>query len=75
MTHTDNKLPFNAETWPRDAKAPERFLCAPKHPKPDGATGPWSHTSTVDNGECAEGCCDKYKCLDCGARWRVEVAQ
>lgn len=71
---------FNAETWPLDQKAidlgrGERFLCTPDRPKPKGAPGRWSHTGAVDDGECSEGCCDDYKCTDCGETWRIEAAQ
>lgn len=30
------------------------------------------HPEPVDDGECWEGCCDRYRCPDCGARWKVE---
>jgi len=62
------------ENWPRDP-ANGRYLCAPEHPMPNGAPGQWSHTNVVSDGECADGCCDFYKCKDCGHRWRVEVPQ
>jgi transposase-like protein len=26
-----------------------------------------------DAGECAEGCCDKWRCTDCKRTWLVEV--
>ncbi len=31
-----------------------------------------SHKNAEIVGGCAEGCCDDYKCPDCGKRWRVE---
>lgn len=68
-------MEFNAETWPRDEKATHRFLCAPAHPMPKGAPGQWSHTNAQDDGECYDGCCDDFKCADCGHTWRVECAQ
>lgn len=57
--------------WPRDP-ANGRLLCAPQRPMPKGASGQWSHTSLVLDGSCDEGCCDDFKCNDCGATWRVE---
>lgn len=69
-----NETVFDPETWPRDLLS-GRFWCHPEHPMPKGAPGQWSHTGVVDDGECYEGCCDDYKCTDCGHRWRVECAQ
>lgn len=73
---------FDEETWPRDPQAPHRFLCTPTQPMPRGASmtlagirRQWTHTGTVSDGECFEGCCDDYKCVDCGMTWRVECAQ
>lgn len=64
-----------ADNWPRDP-ANGRFLCTPIQPMPEGPIqGLWSHTSVVSDGECSEGCCDYYKCKDCGHSWRSEVAQ
>lgn len=71
---TKPALTFDPATWPRDPKAPQRFLCSPDHPMPKGSTGQWSHTNPRDNGECSDGCCDDYKCADCGHTWRVECA-
>lgn len=31
------------------------------------------HPHAKDIGSCAEGCCDKYACPDCGRRFLVEV--
>jgi hypothetical protein len=66
--------PETLDEWPRDP-ANGRYLCAPAHPMPKGAPGHWSHTNPVDDGGCSEGCCDDYKCKDCGHAWRVEAAQ
>jgi hypothetical protein len=30
------------------------------------------HYVTEGDGKCSEGCCDKYRCLDCGAIFLVE---
>lgn len=61
--------------WPIDP-ASGRYLCAPAHPMPGGPIqGTWAHTTVVSDGECSEGCCDYFKCKDCGHSWRVEVAQ
>lgn len=40
-----------------------------------GVRRQWVHMGAVDDGECPEGCCDDYKCVDCGHTWRVECAQ
>jgi hypothetical protein len=47
------------------------------------AADPWTpakaqralHPDAVDDGECAEGCCDYLKCPHCGHRWRQELPQ
>lgn len=33
------------------------------------------HPNTIDAGACAEGCCDKFACPDCGTRFTVEAPQ
>jgi hypothetical protein len=63
-----------ASDWPRDP-ANGRLLCSPARPMPHGAKGSWAHTNVVGDGGCSEGCCDDYKCTDCGATWRVEAAE
>jgi len=69
---TAPNAPMSADSeWPRDP-ANGRLLCTPQRPMPKGAAGLWSHTSVVLDGGCDEGCCDDFKCTDCGARWRVE---
>ncbi len=52
-----------------------RQTCSPEHPMPAGDTGRWQHTNVIDDGECLGGCCDYFKCLDCGHRWREEVPE
>ena len=42
---------------------------------PKGADGNWEHQGAKWVGECYDGCCDDYKCEDCGHEWRVEAAQ
>ena len=40
------------------------------------AVGPrYVHPNAVSTGECYEGCCDDYKCPDCGTEFRVEAPQ
>lgn len=34
-----------------------------------------NHPDARDDGECYEGCCDFYKCPNCGLRFRVEANQ
>lgn len=48
---------------------------SPENPMPKGATGRWAHTNVVGDGTCSEGCCDDWKCVDCGHQWREECAQ
>ncbi len=31
------------------------------------------HARRITAGGCSEGCCDDYRCLDCGIVFRVEV--
>lgn len=68
---TTNHKDESLANWPID-QANGRFLCSPDHPMPKNASGQWSHTNYVSDGGCYEGCCDDYKCKDCGATWRVE---
>lgn len=28
--------------------------------------------SLVDDGDCGQGCCDDFKCIECGYRFRME---
>ena len=51
-----------------------RLVCSPEHPMPQGAAGRWEHTNVEDAGECLDGCCDYYRCKDCGHTWRQKVA-
>lgn len=39
------------------------------------AAGECQHPNAVDDGECNEGCCDCYRCPDCGERWKEEAPQ
>lgn len=52
-----------------------RWICTPETPMPKGADGQWEHQDTEDAGECSDGCCDYYRCLNCGLRFKVEVAR
>lgn len=53
-----------------------RLYCAPAHPMPAGASGRWTHSDVVEEGDgCADGCCADYLCRVCGKRWRAELAQ
>lgn len=66
--------PVNLADWPRDP-ASRRLLCTYERPMPKGARGGWAHSSVVSVGGCHEGCCDDYRCTNCGHEWRVEVAE
>lgn len=50
----------------------ERIDCrtVTERPLPKGR---YVHPNAVDDGGCSEGCCDDYKCPDCGTSWRVEA--
>jgi hypothetical protein len=39
-----------------------------ERPLPEGPF--YKHPNAYVEGECYEGCCDKYHCPDCGTRWR-----
>ena len=52
-----------------------RQICSPEHPMPKGDPGRWAHTNVEDAGECSDGCCDYFRCKDCGHHWKEEVAQ
>jgi hypothetical protein len=49
--------------------------CTKEQPMPKGAPGRWEHEGAKNDGECSDGCCDYYRCVDCGHWWRQEVAQ
>lgn len=66
--------PSDMTNWPRDP-ASQRYLCSPEHPMPANATGQWAHTNVEDAGECSRGCCDIWRCKDCGYKWNEEVAE
>jgi hypothetical protein len=42
---------------------------------PKGAEGHWEHAGWHVVGECLQGCCDRYKCRDCGKELLCEVPQ
>lgn len=33
----------------------------------------YSHPNATSPGDCAEGCCEHYRCPDCGTAWKQEV--
>lgn len=53
----------------------ERYVCT--------AAAPWSkekgkwaqHPDAKSDGECANGCCDYWKCPNCGLRFKTEVCE
>lgn len=54
--------------------ADDRYTCT--------AEAPWTpekgrslHPDAKTDGECFDGCCDFYKCPNCGLRWRQELPQ
>lgn len=52
----------------------ERYKCTPEAPWTPNKD-PAVHPDAKGDGECYEGCCDYYKCPNCGHRWREEQAQ
>ncbi len=53
----------------------ERQACSPEHPMPKNAPGRWEHTNVREIGDCMDGCCVDYQCMDCGHSWREELPQ
>ena len=51
------------------------YVCTKESPWSPEKDTPCQHPDAVDDGECSEGCCDYYKCPNCGLRFRVEVPQ
>lgn len=49
-----------------------RYVCSTRHPWVPGTIGPVIHPGALDDGECGDGCCDRFRCPRCGAQWRVE---
>lgn len=48
-----------------------RYVCTKEHPwTPD--KGHAIRPDAVDDGGCYEGCCDDYRCPNCGTKWRTE---
>jgi hypothetical protein len=45
-------------------------IASPISPAPTKKECP--HHNVVDIGECAQGCCDKYRCLDCGKIFYID---
>lgn len=65
-----------ANTMEREQKSGIQInRCTPSNPMPKGAPGRWEHVRATDDGECSQGCCDYWKCPDCGHTWKTEVGQ
>lgn len=60
--------------WPTEVTS-KRKICSPEHPMPKGAGGRWAHTNVIETGECSDGCCAYYRCLDCEHEWEEELPQ
>lgn len=52
-----------------------RQRCTNESPMPKDASGRWEHEGAECVGTCYKGCCDDFRCRDCGMEWRSEVAQ
>jgi len=50
----------------------ERIDCRTVEKVESGVGKLYVHPNATVVGDCAEGCCDDYKCPDCGTTWRVE---
>lgn len=57
----------------RDADG--RYICTRETPWSHSIPGRVVHPDAVDDGECFDGCCDYWKCPNCGHRWKTEVPQ
>lgn len=53
----------------------ERYVCTKAAPWDKAKGVRATHPDAEDVGECSDGCCDYYKCPNCGLRFTVEVAQ
>lgn len=53
----------------------DRYVCTADAPWTHDKGTPVQHPDAKDDGECADSCCDFYKCPHCGLRFRVEVAR
>lgn len=53
----------------------ERFICTKDDPWTKEKGTPAQHPDAVSDGECFEGCCDRYKCPNCGLRFTEEVPE
>lgn len=51
------------------------YICTKESPWDASKGTRVQHPDAVDVGECLDGCCDYYKCPNCGRRFTVEVAQ
>ena len=52
-----------------------RYVCTKEAPWTPDKGEPVQHPDAVDDGECSSGCCDYYRCPNCGLRFRVELPQ
>lgn len=50
-------------------------ICTEENPMPKGSAGRWQHSNVIEVGECLDGCCAYYKCLNCNHEWKQELPQ
>lgn len=62
-------------TQPKSEKPSERYVCTKLAPWRPELGVRAAHPDAVGDGECSDGCCDFYKCPNCGMPFRVEAAQ
>lgn len=53
--------------------ASERIDCRTVAERPLPVGPRYVHPNAITVGGCAEGCCDDYRCPDCGTEFRVEA--
>lgn len=53
----------------------ERYVCTKEAPWTPEMGDYAHHPDAVSDGECADSCCDYWKCPNCGLEFKTEVGQ
>lgn len=53
----------------------EPYVCTKEAPWTPEKGTPAQHPDSINDGECSLGCCEYYRCPNCGKRFGAEVAQ